>query len=192
MLFMLTCSFFQLSEELDKLLRLGEVVDMAEVSRLRSEVVELKSAKSKLERDSDILVEENKASADKIFGLLSENSGLVSECDSLSATVKTLQGDLSSLNEAFEVAKGEFSVKELTLTGEKQELTVKLEESVKDFDRVQAQSLSSFEEGYRECYARFSAGGYDLKENNFEAYLVDLHNKMGSGGSSNHPGEDGV
>lgn len=77
------------------MLLLGDVVDMVEVTRLRGEVSELRSVKLELEKNPASLAEENKASADKFFWLLYENSGFVSESDSLSVAVKTLQGDLS-------------------------------------------------------------------------------------------------
>lgn len=178
----------QLSPELEKLLKLGEVIDVDEVARLRREVLELKSVKLELEKNSATLLEENKVSSDKVFGLLAENSGLVSECNSLTATVKTLQGELSSTKDSFEVAKAHFASKEQSLESEKQELLVKFNEAKEALARSQVQALNSFEEGYHECCSHFAADGVEVKKNTFEAYLSDLESKMGNGGSgsSNH------
>lgn len=187
------CFAFQLSAELERLLKLREVVDADEVVRLRGEVLGLKSAKLELEKNSATLLEENKASSDKVFGLLAENSGLVTECDSLTATVKSLRGDFSSLKESFEAAKVDFASKEKSLKCEKQETLVQLNEVKETLARSQLQALKSFEEGYRECLSRFAADGAEVEKNTFEAYLSDLQNKMGNGGSgsSDHPGDRG-
>lgn len=80
----------------------GHVVISRSVS-LASEVFEAENSKSnaassrdmekklELEKVSDSLIKENNASADKIFSLLTEKFELITECDSLGASVKDLK-----------------------------------------------------------------------------------------------------
>lgn len=60
--------------------------------------------------------------------------------------------------------------------------------------KVQAESFSSFEEGYGACLAHFSASGVDVEKHTFGIYLEDLQAKMvkDGSGSSNQPANEGV
>lgn len=69
---------------------------------------------------------------------------------------------------------------------------VKLSDVEASLAKVQSKSFKSFEDGYGVCLNRLAAGGVDVGEHSFAAYLGDLQAKMGSGGSgsSNHPAND--
>lgn len=69
---------------------LGEAFDFDEISRLRREVSELKVAKQDLDKRIVVLFEQKRESGEKIISLLAENSKMVTECDILGASMKTL------------------------------------------------------------------------------------------------------
>lgn len=178
-----------MSAELGKILSLKEVVDVGEVSKLRDEVFVLKSSKLELEKAADKLTEDNNASADRIFSLLTEKSELISECDALGVSVKDLKTENGGLEAALGALKDELAAKEESWIAEKADLVAKLDSFGAQLASCQAESLKSFEDGYGECFNRFAGAGFDVKEHGFNSYLADLQGKVEAGktGSSNHP-----
>lgn len=178
-----------MSGELDKLLRLDEVFGVNEVKKLRDEVCDLKEANFELKNSSKELVRGKDSSDQKVLSLLAEKSELISECDSLGASLKDLKSEISALKTAAEVSKGEYEKKESVWVAEKADLVSKLDDIGAQLARCQAESLKSFEEGYEESYARFAGAGVDVKGHTFDCYFTDLQNKVENGGtgSSGHP-----
>lgn len=152
----------------------GEVFDVGEVSRLRSEVGVLRATKLDLERASESLTKENNASADRIFSLFSEKSELISECDSLGIKVKEQEVENCDLKVALDVYKRDLAEKESSWAAEKASMTAKIDEVTAQLAQCQEESLKSFKEGYRECVSRFAGVEIDVKGHDFESYLGDL------------------
>lgn len=71
----------------------------------------MKTVNSEFEKYYASLLVEKNATDDKAFNLLADNPGLITECESLSANVKTLQGAFFELQISFDVLKKSFMVK---------------------------------------------------------------------------------
>lgn len=110
------------------MLKIGVDDDGEEMTRLRGELGALQKSKQELDKRLVEVVEQKRASAEKISILLSENSGLVSECDSLTAAIKIRDDELAELKlglakmkdshqSAMEVMKGEKEIIEVKLRG---------------------------------------------------------------------------
>lgn len=82
------------------------MVDVDEVSRLQCELTALKSKKLEFEKRITTLVEQKRESREKIVSLLSENSKMVSDCDSLEVSVKNLQNELAEVKKHSELLRG--------------------------------------------------------------------------------------
>lgn len=174
------------------MLKLGEVVDAGEVSRLRGEVCDLGVVKASLEKSVEELTRENNAAADRAFKLLTEKSELITECDSLSVSVKDLKSEVCGLKAALDASREEIAMKEKSWISDKSDLVAKLDETHGQLARSQAESFKSFEEGYGECVARFAGVGVDVKGHSFECYLADLQNKVSGGGTGSSSRPDGA
>lgn len=74
------------------------------------------------------MLAEKKVAEDNTSNLLVDYSGLITECEPLSANVKTLQGALFELQISFDVSKKEFCGKEKSWVAEKESLLAKLED----------------------------------------------------------------
>lgn len=178
--------------ELEKFLAFGEVVDVGEVSRLRSEVGVLRASKLELEKTFENLIKENNASADRIFSLLTEKSDLISECDFLGVKVKEQEVEVCELKIAFKACKKDLVEKKSSWDAEKDGMVFRLDEMTTQLAQCQVESIKSFEDGYGECVSRFARAEVDVKVHDFESYLGDLQGKVevGKTGSSGHPGGD--
>lgn len=176
----------KLSLELERLMKLDDVVDPSEVKILRDEVKHLKEKNKKLERSSDDLAKDNKVSADKLFAALTEKSELITECDGLSEQVKYLKINIQELNEVVAASEKNLAKGEETWVAEKADLVGKLDSLSAQLSKCQAEALSSFEEGYGESVARLARFGFDVKDHGFDAYVGDLEkkNEDGKTGSS--------
>lgn len=184
--------YCQLSGELQKLLYLDEVFGIHEVKRLRGEVCDLKEENLELKKSSEGLAREKDSSDQKVFNLLAEKSELITECDSLGASVKDLKLKIANLKVAANVIKEEYVGMENSWIAAKADLVSKLDDLGAQLARCQAESLKSFEEGYEECYTRLAGVGIDVNSHTFDCYLADLQGKVENGGtgSSNHPIEN--
>lgn len=177
----------QLSTEMEKLLKLDDLVDVLEVKRLRGEVSELKVANKGLEETSQNLVKENTIAADKLFASLTEKSHLITECDALSDQVKNLQLDNQTLKDAVKTSEECLAKKMDVWMEEKAALMTKMEGLSVQLAKCQAESLSSFEEGYNESVGRLAKAGVDVVDHSFDRYLADVAKggEAGKTGSSN-------
>lgn len=167
--------------ELEKLLNLEDVIDVVEVKKLRLEVKELKRLNECLEESSQNLKNDNNVAADKLFTALNEKSELITECDVLSKQVNRLQSEMSVLRTSLEVSEKNLAKGTEAWTAEKAELVSKLDDLSAQLSKCQAESLSSFEDGYGESVARFARFGFDVKDHGFDHYLADLSKKNGVG-----------
>lgn len=173
---------------------LGEAFDVDEVSRLRHEVSELKVAKQNYEKRIVVLLEQKRESGEKFVSLLSENSKMVTDCDTLEMNVKTLKGELLEVKNAFKASEERYNESLRSVSLERDEAVAKLGGVEATLAKVQSESLKSFEDGYGVCLDRLAAGGIDVGEHSFAAYLGDMQAMIGGGGSgsSNHPADDEV
>lgn len=157
------------------------------VKRLRDEVCDLKEVNLELKRSSEDLAKERDSSAKNVFNLLSEKSDLITECDTLGATMKDLK--VTGLKTTVDAAKEEHVEKENAWVAEKADLVSKLDDLGAQLARCQAESLKSFKEGYGECCNRLAGAGVYVKGHTFDCYFSDLQSKVENGGtgSSNQP-----
>lgn len=94
------------------------MVDVVEVSKLRHEVREPKTINFEFEKESASLLDQTKAVDDKAFNLLADNSGLITECESMSKCIDIAKCflycrfHLMSRNKSFMVKKKLRLVKE--------------------------------------------------------------------------------
>ncbi|KAL8108654.1 hypothetical protein AgCh_024929 [Apium graveolens] len=88
----------ELSAELERVMKLGDVPDLDKVSRLQGKVNELKSAKSEMEKSLEELTKKNDSSASQIFALLTEKLELLVECRSLEAGLRDDKFEVEGLN----------------------------------------------------------------------------------------------
>lgn len=171
---------------MEKLLKLEDAVDMLEVKKLRGEVVELRKVNKDLEETSRGLVNDNNVAADRLFAALTEKSSLITECDALSSQVKNLQSDNQALKDAVKTSEECLANKMDSWMDERTTLMAKLEDLTAQLTKCQAESLSSFEEGYGESVGRLAKFGIDVTGHTFECYLADVSKKdeVGKTGSS--------
>lgn len=172
--------------ELERLLSLEDVVDVVEVRKLRLEVRDLRKLNEDLEETSKNLVIDNNVAADKLFAALTEKSELITECDVLSGQVKSLQSEVLILKKSVAASEEGLSKGVEAWTTKKAEFADKLDSLSTQLSKCQAESLSSFEECYKESVARFARFGIDVKDHSFDNYLADLvkKNELGKTGSS--------
>ncbi|XP_074376440.1 uncharacterized protein LOC141718010 [Apium graveolens] len=171
----------KLSAELERVLKLGEVSDPEEVIRLRGEVKELKIAKGELEKSLDEVSKKNDFSATQIFDLLTKKSGLMAECGALEVSLRDTKLEVEGLNAALGASKDSYVEKEAAWIAEKAELIMKLDCLEFSLARCQDEVLKLIEEGYGECMARLGASGVYVNGHGFDAYLVDVGNKVQAG-----------
>lgn len=176
----------KLSVEFGKLLELGGVVDVAEVEGLRSEAKDLNKRNGELEEASQNLAKDNKTAADRLFAALTEKSELITECDALGEQVKSLKLENVDLKKAVKTSEENLVKGVEAWAAERAEFITKLDALAAQLVKCQAESLSSFEEGYGESVARFARFGIDVKDHGFDRYLADLakKNEDGKTGSS--------
>lgn len=108
-----------------KMLQLGAIVDVEEVSKIHSVVDELRTAKLNLEKELSYLNKEKDESVSRVFSLLTEKYELTTECDSLSDNVKRLQAEVSDLKASTDAVKAELIEKENSWIAEKTTLVAK-------------------------------------------------------------------
>lgn len=175
-----------MSAELGKLLDLDGVVDVAEVEKLRLEVKDLKKRNGELEEVSQNLTKDNNISADRLFAALTEKSELITECDALGGQVKSLKSENVDLKKAVKTSEENLVKGVEAWAAERTEFITKLDALAAQLAKCQAESLSSFEEGYGESIARLARFGVDVKDHGFDRYLADLakKNEDGKTGSS--------
>ncbi|KAL8123960.1 hypothetical protein AgCh_011820 [Apium graveolens] len=77
-----------LVSELDKVKESELVFDVAELERVRGEIEEMKKAKGCLETQLSEMARAQETSSSKISSLMTENTNLSNECNSMSRTMK--------------------------------------------------------------------------------------------------------
>ncbi|KAL8124035.1 hypothetical protein AgCh_011880 [Apium graveolens] len=166
--------------ELERLLKINDVPDLDEISRLRSEVGELKIVKSHLERSLDELTKKNDSSATQIFTLLTEKSELPSKCNPLEVGLRDAKIEVEGLNAALGAFKDNLAEREreTAWTVDKAELITKLDEMGANLARCEDEALKSFEEVYGECLSHLARVNMDAKDHDLDSYLADWENKV--------------
>lgn len=139
----------QVACELDKLLKCGVGEELELVYRLRGEIDELSTVKTAMALRLSNMSRQLHTTSGKISSLLSENSGLVSECKSLSTTIKSQVVNISEANQSIAQLKVDHEVDLKMVILEKDEIKKELVGVREDFTTLEEESLKLFEEGYR-------------------------------------------
>lgn len=108
--------------------------------------------------------------------------------------MRTLRGELAEVKRCSEAVEEKRAVELKSLASKKVELLAKLKEMEVELAKIQAESFSSFEEGYVVCLAWFSTSGAEVEKHTFAVYVEELQAKMthDGSGSSNIPANGGV
>lgn len=151
----------------------------------RRELAEAKEGGAEAEERVSEVLEKERVAIEKVSELLAQSVKWNTDRDLFAASLKDQKPEIFKLKAAMRKFNEIYDGDVEKLTQEKIAVSTELERLKGELTRIRAKVSKSFEKGYRTCWNRVAAAGFDVSEHTFEKYCQGLADAESS--SSNSP-----
>ena len=144
------------------------------VGRLRSELFEVKNSRAVMEKRLQISSEKERIASSELAALLELRSSWAAEKESLMSELALKGEEVKKVQLVLEQEKASHGKALDVVVGERDSALLKLRQIEAELEKSQNESVQSLEEGYKICWERAVAAGFNMEEHTFQKYCDGL------------------